>query len=194
MATLTAAPNPVLVDAKKGQKSQATAITYVKDSSDVIWFGIMNAGGISPWIRRPADPSATLALSGTFTSPQLRPGDIFRVRILPANQDPNDPGVESRRSQADVDVFSLLKNPGLVTTPFGSFEFKRASMLKPDSHDDVGGTFYWVRLLTNVPTFMHMTITRRPPTLDANGMPFAPDPTNEIIGTALAAPMLTQDG
>lgn len=181
MATsLTAAPNPVLVDL--GQNGQSTQITFEKNPSEEIWFRIS-----SLWRRQP-DPSATtpealvaLRSRGTFTSPQIRPGSIYRVGIFPAGWNPNDPGVESRMSLAAIDVFSLLKKP--IDT----------DLLLPDSNEDIGGTYYWAYLRTKVPTFMHMTISRRPPTPNADGM-LTYDPTNEIVGTALAAPTLTQDG
>ena len=110
-ATLTASPNPVIVDVEAGEQSATTAVEYWKNPDDMLWYRAPSG----PWRRvelgvtSATDPAFT---HGTYASIPLEPGAVYEVTTWAADEDPNHPTVEPlAQPLASLVVFALKKRP-----------------------------------------------------------------------------------
>ncbi len=174
MTKLSAAPEPLVLDVEGGESSGTTTITYEKEPYQVLWHRV----NFAPWSRvsllAPPDQGARAMRRGSFSSPLLGPGAVYQVRLFEGHHDPN--AVAPDRFLAAVDVYCLRKRP-------------RSTTLISDINEQVGGTFYRARAITQVPTCMQIVIGDRPPNRDADGLLGF----DKVIGSAPPFPVFASD-
>ena len=148
MVTLVADPNPILVDPNKTEGT--TDVTYRnKRSSDVVWHR-MGPNPTAKWGHAldlsvlPAEEEQNAQIEFTFTSPPVGTGRVYQVRIMQEGADPNKTLPEG--VVAGVDVLCLRKEPEV------------REFITDENGPEVGGTFVWLKIFTEVPTYKQLFV------------------------------------
>ena len=148
MVTLVADPNPILVEPNKTEGT--TDVTYRnKRSSDVVWHR-MGPNPTAKWGHAldlsvlPAEEEQNAQIEFTFTSPPVGTGRVYQVRIMQAGADPNKTLPEG--VVAGVDVLCLRKEPEV------------REFITDENGPEVGGTFVWLKIFTEVPTYKQLFV------------------------------------
>jgi hypothetical protein len=182
MPAFLATPDIVIIDPSIGQKSATTDIIYEKEEYQELWEKLPGAAWTFINVHKltglgdEADRSNKRA---PYTI-SLRPGEAYEAGIFGADHGPTttDP-----IKFAGLIVYGLLKKPTGIA-------------LITDERLEFGGTWCKVQIHTQIPTNMvSIGVSRKPPTLDANGIPRPDHPDGTVFpGLALAMDHIHQIG
>jgi len=160
MVTLTADPELILLEPNKTEGT--TDITYRdKRPSDVVWHR-MGPNPTAKWGEAidtsvlPAKEEQNAQVELTFTSPPIGAGRVYQVRIMQEGADPNKTLPEG--VVAGVDVLCLRKEPEV------------RKFITDENGPEVGGTFVWLKIFTEVPTFKQLFVGTAEPRTFIKGM------------------------
>jgi hypothetical protein len=179
MSTLQATINPIVIDnrAAPPQTAGTTTIAYNKEQSEELWE--LPPGG--SWSQLNVHQLTGLGDAADFSgsySRTLTPGQIYRAGLFLQTQGPltTDP-----IPRADLMVFAILKGPEV-----------RNLIVTEDQN--TGGTYHRHNVTTNVATSVALVgASRRPPTVDADGIPSLVDPDGGLAGPTGVAVNHTMD-
>jgi hypothetical protein len=155
MATLTAAPDIIVVD-KAVASSGSTTISYSKAGRSETLFertGSSSYKRVNVFLKTGLGDEA----EGSGSYPQaLKPGQVYQLTVFEADHGPFDSDPEQVTTLL---VFCIWKAPSKVS-------------LITDQNRGAGGTWYWHQIHTSVPTsIVAIGVSQTKPVFDVNGIP-----------------------